>query len=190
MERSECELKQKRLCAANAQLQNLAALIHAATKKPSLLRFQSVSQTSIQFAYHQSKRITLGAGQDQGDGRMKIMAATEKDPAFVKRLTSIFSQLDPELRFTSLSVNCGGMTMHLDARNIGQSALVSAGTLSGGALCVYNSERKEFRCLDADRQLVRFQGWRDPHFTCQFVCIEGEERYSAVAYIHEGDAQT
>lgn len=185
VERLEDELKQKKACAAHADLKNLAALIDEATTKPNALRFQSVSQTSIKFAYHQSKRITLGAGQDQRDGRMKIMAATMKDLPFVRRLTNIFAQLDPDLFFTSLSVNCGGMNMHFDLRNIGQSALASAGTLSGGALCLYNSEKRTFQCLDADRQLVRFHGWRDCHFTTHFECAENENRYSIVAYIHE-----
>ena len=66
--------------------------------------------------------------------------------------------------------------------NIGDSAIISAGQESGGALWEYEVDKGTSRVVDCHFKLRRFDGQRNPHFTLAY----SGQRYSVVAYIHRG----
>ena len=116
--------------------------------------------------------MVLGIVCDYASRQLVVSKGTRRYPKLAASLCSFGRALSPGFPFTSIMVNQGGSTLHVDRNNCGPSVLISLGDHTGGELWQYPGDVLEVHCKP-----TKCNGLL-PHMTLPF---EGE-RFSLVYY--------
>jgi len=128
------------------------------------------------------KSIALGLGLNQRKGKIDILKPTYEHVELTKQICKVVRGEDPELCFTSLSINQGRFNLHVDGNNLGDSGMMALGHDSGGDLWEFDQRTSTSRVVPVSKGLKRFDGQRNPHHTLRYK----GRRYTITAYIHRG----
>jgi len=116
--------------------------------------------------------MVLGIVCDYASRQLVVSKGTRRYPKLAASLCSFGRALSPGFPFTSIMVNQGASTLHVDKNNCGPSVLISLGDHTGGELWQYPGDVLEVHCKP-----TKCNGLL-PHMTLPF---EGE-RFSLVYY--------
>jgi hypothetical protein len=116
--------------------------------------------------------MVLGLVCDYASKHLVVSKGTRRWPELARSLCSFGRSLSKDFPFTSILVNEGGSTLHVDRNNCGPSLLISLGDHTGGQLWQYPGD-----VLEVHYKATHCNGLL-PHMTLPF---QGE-RYSLVFY--------
>jgi hypothetical protein len=116
--------------------------------------------------------MVLGLVCDYASKHLAVSKGTRRWPELARSLCSFGRSLGRDFPFTSIMVNEGGSTLHVDRNNCGPSLLISLGGHTGGELWQYPGD-----VLEVHYKATNCNGLL-PHMTLTF---QGE-RYSLVFY--------
>jgi hypothetical protein len=142
------------------------------------IRFPLEIRRSVRKSIDDKKKgFVLGRVVQYGVGyRLSNMA--KKHKVLTQRLNAWMAQKNPDFRYTTIQVNCGGSGLHIDRLNCGLSVIKAFGNFSGGELWTLAKPKKLF---NVKKGHVYIDG-NIPHITMPF---EGE-RYSIVFFATRG----